>query len=237
MKTIAICIGHSRKINGRFDGGAVSVGNVQERTYNGELAKIIKRELEADGVTAIIIDEYEGGGYTSAMTWLAGQIKDIQADAAIELHFNSASETARGHEWLYWHSSANSKRLANEIEDIFSEVLPGMPNRGIKAIDGSDRGGEFLRRTHCPAVIAEPFFGSNSNDWEIATAHKETIGIAIASGIATWLGVLTGETSTTPPPPVVTTPPPATEEWIAKATSCTRKADGSFAVSFEIKQA
>jgi len=34
-----------------------------------------------------------------------------------------------------------------------------------------------------PACIAEPFFGSNQEDWELALKHKEGVADAIAGGL------------------------------------------------------
>ena len=42
---VAICVGHSRHINGKRDGGAVSVGGVSEWTFNLDLAQEIDRIL------------------------------------------------------------------------------------------------------------------------------------------------------------------------------------------------
>lgn len=183
MKTVALCVGHSRKINGSRDGGAVSVGGVQEWHYNLELAEIIKDDLALSGIKAVIISEYQGTGYTSAMRNVAVQVKNVQASLAIELHFNAASTTATGHEWLYWHSSSNGKKLAEETAAAMIDLVPEIKPRGIKPKKSGDRGGEFLRLTHCPSMITEPFFGSNSYDWDIALRKKTEIAQAIAKGI------------------------------------------------------
>jgi len=45
----------------------------------------------------------------------------------------------------------------------------------------------FLRGTHCPAVICEPFFGSNPGDWQTAKDKKTNIARAIAEGILEYL--------------------------------------------------
>lgn len=182
---IAICIGHSRRIAGRIEGGAVSVGKVNEHTYNLDLAKRIQRWLSDFDIDSFIVSEYEGNGYTSAQKWLAGQLKAKGATVAIELHFNSAdSPTATGHEWLFWASSSKGRLLTKELDAMMLQMFPDFRQRGIKPKGSGDRGGEFLRFTHCPSVIAEPFFGSNAKDWnEIAVAKKEDLAQAIALGI------------------------------------------------------
>lgn len=184
---IAICVGHSRKIKGRFEGGAVSVGGVSERDYNLVLAEMIAENLSARGAEVKIISEYEGGGYTSAMTWLAKVVGEWKADAAVELHFNAAdSKSAKGHEWLYWGKSERSKQLATEINYEFEHEVEALKPRGIKPLDSRSRGALFCRLLPCPAVIAEPFFGTNKADWQIAEVQKSDIADCIAYGIIIW---------------------------------------------------
>ncbi len=184
---VAICVGHSRFIGGKRDGGAVSAGDVSEWTYNRELALWIQQLLVARGIDAFVEDKYEGNGYTDSMRWLASYLKGRQATLAVELHFNAATGSARGHEWLYWGASSKSRELAGHLSLSFAEAVPEIPARGIKPRTSADRGGEFLRLTHCPAVICEPFFGDNAKDWDIAVTRKKTIAKAIAKGISDFL--------------------------------------------------
>jgi len=180
---VAICIGHSRFIGGKRDGGAVSVGGVSEWTYNRELALKLHQTLANVGVSSFVEDKYEGNGYTDSMRWLASYLKGRNATLAIELHFNAATGKARGHEWLYWGSSQRSNDLAGFIAKEFEKLGTGIPSRGTKPRTSADRGGEFLRLTHCPAVICEPFFGSNPIDWVAAKEHQTDIAKAIATGL------------------------------------------------------
>jgi N-acetylmuramoyl-L-alanine amidase len=186
---IALCVGHSRFIGARRDGGAVSVGGISEWDYNLPLAERIASRLSDFRVRSIIVSHYLGGGYSSAMRWLAGHLREIGVAGAIELHFNSASPTARGHEWLYWASSPSSRLLAEELDNSMSMQLPPniLPVRGPKPRNSKSRGAEFLRLTHCPAVIAEPFFGSNAEDWHLAATQQNKFVHAIANGIDEWL--------------------------------------------------
>lgn len=180
---VGICIGHSRKTNGRTEGGAVSVGGVNEWTYNSELAKLILDHLSEMGIEAFIVSEYQGSGYTDAQKWLASYLKSRGATVAIELHFNSASASATGHEWLFWASSTKGRQLAKDLDSAMLEMFPDFKQRGIKPKGSGDRGAEFLKLTHCPSVIAEPFFGSNPEDWKLATEKKHQIAQAIAIGL------------------------------------------------------
>lgn len=180
---IALCVGHSRS----GDNGAVSVDGTSEWTYNSDLAVLVQAELKSLGVKSFIIKKYEGSGYAAAMNWAAGEVKRRGGTLACELHFNAASSpVARGHEWLYYHSSPRGKAVAASLSKAFSEKIgaQNIPSRGIKPKRSGDRGALFLQKTHCPAVICEPFFGSNLKDWDFAVKNKPLVAAAIARGIA-----------------------------------------------------
>lgn len=174
---IALCVGHSRQ----GDSGAASVDGTTEWDYNCDLAERITSKTSQD---IRIYSTYSGNGYTSAMRWLAKRLKQDGAQFAIELHFNAASPSATGHEWLYWNSSEKGRLLARSLRDSMEDSFPQFTSRGIKPRGSGSRGASFLRLTHCPAVIAEPFFGTCGDpDWEIATKHKEGLAHSIVGGI------------------------------------------------------
>lgn len=186
---VALCIGHSRPINGHVEGGAVSLGGMAEHTYNHGLALLIRDKLRAAGVAVEIVAAYEGNSYGSAQRWLAARLRAMGATAALELHFNAADvPSANGCEMLYWHTSANSQRLATELQGAMTRDIPEIKSRGLKALDSSDRGAAFCSGTHCPSVICEPGFGSNKSDWDILEARKPAIAAAYAAGVLAYLG-------------------------------------------------
>lgn len=186
---IAICVGHSRPKNNHPEGGAVSVGNVNEWTFNSGLSGMIHDRLKARGLESYVLNRYEGGGYTTAMRWVATNLKLEGATVAVELHFNSSDDPkSNGHEWLYWHSSVKGKALAESMDRQMKSKVAEIKARGAKPRFRGDRGAEFLTLTHCPAIIAETGFGSNAWDWGVMVAKKEQIADAIASGLADWLG-------------------------------------------------
>ena len=180
---VAICVGHSRFIGGKRDGGAVSAGGVSEWDFNRDLAFAIERILRERGIVGFVCDKYEGSGYTDSMRWVASRIKSKAATLAVELHFNAATGTARGHEWLFWGTSSASKRLAESMRKSYATRFPLSVDRGIKAKGSGERGGEFLKLTHCPAVICEPFFGDNPTEWATASQNQTAIAEAICDGI------------------------------------------------------
>lgn len=188
---IALCVGHSRYIEDRIEGGAVSVAGdngfaQNEWGYNQGLALLIETHLKAEGYEVLLWKDYDGNTYGQAMRWLAKQIGESGADCAIELHFNAAAPAANGHEWLFWRHSDESRLLAYAINTAFVRQVPSIKQRGIKPLYEKSRGASFCRLTPCPAVIAEPFFGTNPGDWRVATERKEDIAKSIADGIHAW---------------------------------------------------
>ncbi len=173
---IALCVGHSRQ----GDSGAASVDGTTEWDYNCDLAERIASKTRQD---VRIYNTYGGKSYASSMRWLARKLKTDGVSFAVELHFNAASPSATGHEWLYWHSSEKGRLLARALRDSMEDSFPLFTSRGIKGRKKGSRGAAFLRYTHCPAVIAEPFFGTNSEDWDLATRHKDGLASTITGGI------------------------------------------------------
>lgn len=183
-KLVAVCVGHSRA----GDKGAVNVDNVTEWSFNQPLAKRVCELIKDAGYDAVVVSLYNGSGYTAAMTWLANHLQEIGANVAVELHFNCSDEPkANGYEFLHWYCSHNGLRLADELAHSFAKSFPNQKNRGLKSINSEDRGGLFLRKTMCPAVICEPFFGSNAKENEFFFSHREELAKAYADGILNWL--------------------------------------------------
>lgn len=184
---VAVCVGHSRFIAGRPEGGALTCAPVtSEWDFNDPLARLIAAILhDTYGVAALVVNRYAGSGYAASMRWLADTLREAQAALAVELHFNSAdTPAAGGHEWLHWHSSSRGLGLARALETSMSIAFPAMRRRGVKAIGPRDRGAAFLNLTHCPAAICEPFFGSSPEDCAAVRGRPEHLAAAIATALA-----------------------------------------------------
>ncbi len=180
---LAICIGHSR----HGDNGAASVTGVSEYTYNLNVGTLMRDILRKRGVECEVIAKYAGNNYGQAMRLLAAHLKDKGYTHAIELHFNAASPSAHGHEFLYWHSSKGGRSLAGQFASSFQDAFPeSRPrnNGGLKPIAPGDRGGLFLSLTHCPSLILEPFFGSNQEEWQYFSTNQDKLAMAYADAVS-----------------------------------------------------
>lgn len=162
---IALCLGHARS----GDEGVESVDKTSEEEFNYPLIERIAAELRKQGHDVVVVSYYEGNGYTAAMTWLAKHLLKSGATAAIEFHFNAGggSGKARGHEFLHWEESRKGILLARCLLSAFDTAFPEHPSRGLKKLNAKDRGALFVSLTHCPACIAEPFFGDNPEEWHL----------------------------------------------------------------------
>lgn len=184
MPLVAICIGHSRT----GDRGAVSVDGTTEWTFNRQVGKMVVARLMAAGFAAMLIDKYEGRGYTGAMRWLAGYLKKLGVTQAIELHFNSDDNPkAQGFEYVHHIDSRRGQALATALTDRHRGTFKSAYSRGLQARSKGGRGWAFLNLTPCPAVICEPFFGSNSVEWAAYKSDPAKLAECYAEALISFL--------------------------------------------------
>lgn len=140
--------------------------------------------LNGYGHGAVIVNrETDGGG--TGMTACVRACNAANADVIVALHANAYNGKASGSETLYWHTSPRGKRLAQCIQAQVVKTLC-LPDRGIKPITGTERGGAQLRGTVAPCVIVEPFFIDNDADCGKALKQAHNLCGAIADGIANY---------------------------------------------------
>jgi N-acetylmuramoyl-L-alanine amidase len=110
-------------------------------------------------------------------------VNGLKVDFALELHFNAAENPqAHGCEMLFWHRSEKSRLFASALQGAVVTALQTR-DRGIKPIVQGGRGAPFLNRTTMPAVIAEPFFGSNFMEMQNAMDNVDRLAAAYAAGL------------------------------------------------------
>jgi N-acetylmuramoyl-L-alanine amidase len=153
---IAVVVGHTN----RRDKGAFSPFLLQfEYAYNLQVALQLK-SLAPDlyDVHTHSVQEYYKRQVAMSAKLNAGGYR-----LAVELHFNAASSpTANGTYCLYWYGSKAGKaqNLSEGISTMFRTKLRAVG--GAQAlVNEHDRGYWFTALTNMPAIIVEPFFGSN----------------------------------------------------------------------------
>lgn len=182
MSTFALCVGHSR----RGDRGAINTAGVSEHAFNTPLAHRVAELLRDRKHTAHVISAYDADEYGAAMRWVAAEVGRLRADAAVEFHFNSASPSAEGYEYLFWNSSRRAEKLAQCFLIAHQRQFPKARLRGVLPRGPMNRGADFLRRTPCPAVILEPFFGSNAAETELYSRSREELARVYADALCAW---------------------------------------------------
>ena len=151
---IGIGIGHELKSKGASN----TVHKISEYDFNDALAKLIKPKLELSGFDVELI--YRLNGYTK----LPSDINKANPDIYISLHCNAFNSVASGCEMLFAKGSKNGERLAKICQKFVVEAL-GNNDRGVKVKVKDDRGGHELFGTKMPAIIVEPFFIDNNEEY------------------------------------------------------------------------
>jgi N-acetylmuramoyl-L-alanine amidase len=199
MAIIALIAGHNQGT------GAVALNGQGEWMFNTEVIRELSPMVGNLGHKVLVFHRDPSLGYTAAMSKLAAQIKKRGCDLALELHFNHSSNAkANGFEFLHWFGSKKSTLLAQCLGVAFQLDFPKMKQRGrnrgarsawfhrwneAKAYTG--RGAEFLFKTHCPAVICEPFFGSNADDCKAVQREVKKYALSLSNGLELYLQEVT----------------------------------------------
>lgn len=175
---IALVVGHTSKA-----GGAVrATDGVNEFAWNSALAEDIQIYLNSAGHRCEIFFRDASLGYTSQIRKAYAAVDAWGAEAVCELHFNAAADArATGTETLT-SGSARSLVIAKAVQGRMVAAL-GLRDRGLITRGRGDRGGESLVAGRAPAILIEPYFGSNAQDCAAADKNRAQLVAAIAEGL------------------------------------------------------
>lgn len=176
---IAIVIGH----NSKAQGATRVLDGRTEFDWNGELAEMIQSH-DPDNIR--VFRRERGGGYSAEIDRVYAQVDEWGADASIELHFNgSVNPQANGGETLS-SGSSGSMALAKQVRERVSKAL-GNTDRGVKKLGRKDRGGRSLWQGKAPAILIEPYFGSNAAECLTAQMNMDELAEAYYRGAMAFL--------------------------------------------------
>lgn len=175
---LAIFAGH-----GGADPGASS-------TFGKESDKTLELMLEATKYAKSLGIKVVNNRTTNTARNISADAKKAdkeKVDGVIEIHFDSATETAQGTTGFYCEGSTSSKNLAQKINDRVDDYFK---NRGIKP-DTSTRHGRLgiLRETNAPAMLLETCFISNKVDMTTYKEKKLLIAQAIVHGALDYFNI------------------------------------------------
>jgi len=171
MKKIAIIVGHNKRSQ-----GAQSIEPIgrSEFDFNSELAEIMETKANNFQFDVKVFSREYLGSYRKEIKKVYKEVNNWNADYSTELHFNSAVFTVAGSEVL---SSGSQKSIKfaelTQKEQVKLFGREGRTDRGVKIRKKGSRGYLSLVSGNAPAIIVEPFFGSNRGE----TRQIENIGL------------------------------------------------------------
>ncbi|MEQ3626003.1 MAG: N-acetylmuramoyl-L-alanine amidase [Celeribacter sp.] len=168
---IAIVVGH----NARAQGAVRATDGVSEFVWNSHLADLIR---DHDPMNVRIFHRTYGGGYSLEIDRVYADVDAWRADCSVELHFNAAAASSAAGCLTLSSGTSGSLRLAGAIQRRTLAVL-GNRDRGIDKVSRTDRGGRSLWQGRAPAVLTEPYFGSNAEECIVADRNKGKLAGAI----------------------------------------------------------
>lgn len=224
---------------GAADGLAIVVGHEEEKPGATALAPPFSRDGEGHyeyhwnkELAHWMVEECKVAGIRSAIFYRDGttvpgayrKVKAWRPKATIELHFNSAGETARGTETLF--GAAESRAFATLVQEEQVKLYgrTGRHNRGLLDRSDGGRGFQNVSQIH-PSALIEPFFGSNLEDCQLAQSKKRGLARCLVRAYARFVGLPFPEDSpepkpapapaAEPAPKPMETPPPVPEAVVA----------------------
>ncbi|MBU6303187.1 MAG: N-acetylmuramoyl-L-alanine amidase [Verrucomicrobia bacterium] len=165
---IAIVVGHNAKAPGAY---APTPIGLSEYDFNNLVADemirlskgtVMGRLGGARPLELFKVHRALSSSYSTEIDAAYDQVTRGGADASLELHFNAAHPGATGSETL---SSGGPKSLSlsGHLQRAMVKAL-ARPDRGIKVLGPTDRGGRSLHAARATAALVEPFFSTNSVD-------------------------------------------------------------------------
>lgn len=173
---IGIVIGH----NERQQGAVRTTDGRTEYDWNGELAGAILA-LSPDQVR-VFRREWNPRGYRAEIGEVYAESDEWGADVTAELHFNGSTDTAAGGTET-WYATSAGKAVAEKVQAGMMSAL-GLRDRGIKKAGSEQNGYMSLISGRAPAVLLEPFFGSNALDSLRADQSRGMLAYAIFNALS-----------------------------------------------------
>lgn len=171
---IVLDAGHGGTDSGTV--GAMGASGPTEKMVNLDIAKRVKKELEALGAKVVMIRSTDVF-YT--LNHRVETIRDSKPDLSISIHGNAmgiTSDYAKSAGYLTFYSYNNIQDAVSVINDSVIKYM-GYEKRTIRRSNLS-----LTRLTTCPAVLLETAFLTNPTDYEylLKSSNREKLSKAIA---------------------------------------------------------
>lgn len=156
---LVLIVGHSARAGGA---GSVAPLSMDEYRYNTLVAEDCEAFGEDLGLKVHVLFK-DNMGSQAVGAKASKLVKDAGAGRVIELHFNSATPSARGCEVIYDTREKGNAAFATRLRDNIANVL-GVPKRRVLDRTASGRGAANIRYVTVTGALVEPAFGSNKLD-------------------------------------------------------------------------
>ena len=160
---VAIIIGHNEQQPGAM---AIAPINEPEFIFNTEVARLMLEYNSNSEIELKTFNRIQNASVSSEIKKVYQEVDQWDADYSIELHFNSFNDSVAGSETLS-SGSQKSKKFASYCQEELIALYgrSGTSDRGIKICNKKgQRGYLSLFSGKAPAILPEPFFGSNPEE-------------------------------------------------------------------------
>ncbi len=187
--------------HGGRDSGAIGRRRVYEKKVVLDLAKRIRKRLQASGIKVYLTRE---GDQSLTLSSRSAKARKWKADLFVSIHANSAqNRSAKGIETYVLTSPGYPSTTSGSVKqtvysgnkhDAASSIIGHYVQKGLIAkVKGVDRGVrrarfDVIKKSPCPAVLVECGFLSNKVEEELMLdmKHHDKIAEGIAQGILTY---------------------------------------------------
>lgn len=181
--------------HGGEDGGAVSCAGIPESAYNLDISRRLNDFLNLLGYKTIMIRDSDISVYTKGETLAQKKASDLKERVRIanetsgavfvSIHQNYFSDSQYSGAQVFYAKTAESERLAKELQAAFvSTVNPGS-HRQAKQSSGI----YVMERIRCPGILVECGFLSNPQEESKLrdSTFQKNVSAVIASTISRYL--------------------------------------------------
>lgn len=180
--------------HGGNDPGKIGVDGTLEKDINLQIAKRLKKYLEASDVEVVLTREDDNGLYSERdskkkmadMNKRCEIINDVSPALTVSIHQNSYHQAdVFGGQVFYYKKSGNGKKLAEILQDRFDYVLGEQNTRLAKPNDNY----YLLLHVRTPIVIVECGFLTNWKETALLNSpdYQDRLAWTIHMGIMQYL--------------------------------------------------
>lgn len=189
-KLVVIDAGH-----GGDDPGKVGVHQEQEKEINLQIAKLLQKKLEEEGIHVVMTRESDAdladvdasNKKAQSLKRRCELIEQVQPACVVSIHQNSYPDASvKGAQVFYYSQSQEGQKMAEILQEHLVQGLDPENHRKAKGNDSY----YMLKKTVRPTVIVECGFLSNAEEASLLASeeYQKKVAIVICQGILEYLG-------------------------------------------------